>query len=29
MFETDNQLLIDEYFSDLIKEASFEKEVRL
>lgn len=29
MFETDNQLLIDEYFSDLIKESSFEKEVRL
>jgi uncharacterized iron-regulated protein len=29
MFETDNQLLIDEYFSDLIKEASFEKEIRL
>ena len=29
MFETDNQLLIDEYFSDIIKEASFEKEVRL
>jgi len=29
MFETDNQLLIDEYFSDIIKEASFEREVRL
>jgi len=29
MFETDNQLMIDEYFSDIIKEASFEKEVRL
>jgi uncharacterized iron-regulated protein len=29
MFETDNQLLIDEYFSDIIKESSFEKEVRL
>ena len=29
MFETDNQLLIDEYFADIIKEASFEKEVRL
>lgn len=29
MFETDNQLIIDEYFSDIIKEASFEKEVRL
>ena len=29
MFETDNQLLIDEYFSDIIKEASFEKETRL
>jgi uncharacterized iron-regulated protein len=29
MFETDNQLIIDEYFSDLIKESSFEKEVRL
>lgn len=29
MFETDNQLLIDEYLSDIIKEASFEKEVRL
>jgi uncharacterized iron-regulated protein len=29
MFETDNQLLINEYFSDLIKESSFEKEVRL
>ena len=29
MFETDNQLVIDEYFSDIIKEASFEKEVRL
>jgi uncharacterized iron-regulated protein len=29
MFETDNQLILDEYFSDIIKEASFEKEVRL
>ena len=29
MFETDNQLIIDEYFSDLIKESSFESEVRL
>jgi uncharacterized iron-regulated protein len=29
MFETDNQLVIDEYFSDIIKEASFEKEARL
>jgi uncharacterized iron-regulated protein len=29
MFETDNQLIIDEYFSDLIKESSFEREVRL
>jgi uncharacterized iron-regulated protein len=29
MFETDNQLMIDEYFSDIIKEGSFEKEVRL
>lgn len=29
MFETDNQLVIDEYFSDLIKEGSFEKEVKL
>ena len=29
MFETDNQLLIDEYFSDIIKESSFEREVRL
>jgi uncharacterized iron-regulated protein len=29
MFETDNQLVIDEYFSDIIKESSFEKEVRL
>ncbi len=29
MFETDNQLLIDEYFTDIIKESSFEKEVRL
>lgn len=28
MFETDNQLLIDEYFSGIIKEASFESEVR-
>jgi len=29
MFETDNQLLIDEYFEDIIKESSFENEVRL
>jgi len=29
MFETDNQLLIDEYFASLIKESSFESEVRL
>ncbi len=29
MFETDNQLLIDEYFSGIIKESSFEDEVRL
>jgi uncharacterized iron-regulated protein len=29
MFETDNQLLIDEYFEGLIKESSFESEVRL
>jgi uncharacterized iron-regulated protein len=29
MFETDNQLLIDEYFAGLIKETSFESEVRL
>jgi len=29
MFETDNQLLIDEYFSETIKESSFESEVRL
>jgi uncharacterized iron-regulated protein len=29
MFETDNQLIIDEYFTDIIKESSFEKEVRL
>lgn len=29
MFETDNQLIIDEYFRDLIKESSFESEVRL
>jgi uncharacterized iron-regulated protein len=28
MFETDNQILIDEYFSGLIKEASFETEFR-
>lgn len=28
MFETDNQILIDEYFSGIIKEASFESEVR-
>ena len=29
MFETDNQLLIDEYFTDIIKESSFESESRL
>lgn len=29
MFETDNQLLIDEYLSDQIKQKSFEEEVRL
>jgi uncharacterized iron-regulated protein len=29
MFETDNQLLIDEYFSGLIRESSFESEARL
>ena len=29
MFETDNQILIDEYFSGIIKESSFEAEVRL
>ena len=29
MFETDNQILIDEYFFGLIKESSFESEVRL
>lgn len=29
MFETDNQLMIDEYFASLIKESSFESEVRL
>ena len=29
MFETDNQLLIDEYFSGIIKESSFENEARL
>jgi uncharacterized iron-regulated protein len=29
MFETDNQLLIDEYFSGLVRESSFESEVRL
>lgn len=29
MFETDNQLLIDEYFSGAIKQANFEKEVKL
>ena len=28
MFETDNQLLIDEYFAGLFKESSFESEVR-
>lgn len=29
MFERDNQIIIDEYFSDLIKESSFETEARL
>jgi len=29
MFETDNQLIIDEYFSGTIKETSFESEARL
>jgi uncharacterized iron-regulated protein len=29
MFETDNQLLIDEYFAEIIKESSFENEARL
>ncbi|HAM09979.1 MAG: iron-regulated protein [Bacteroidetes bacterium GWF2_41_9] len=29
MFETDNQLVIDEYFADIIKESSFESEARL
>jgi len=29
MFETDNQLLIDEYFDGIIKESSFESEARL
>jgi uncharacterized iron-regulated protein len=29
MFETDNQLILDEYLNDLIKESSFESEVRL
>jgi len=29
MFETDNQLLIDEYLAGIIKESSFESEVRL
>jgi uncharacterized iron-regulated protein len=29
MFETDNQLLIDEYFNGSIKKSNFEKEVRL
>jgi uncharacterized iron-regulated protein len=29
MFETDNQILIDDYFSGVIKESSFENEVRL
>jgi uncharacterized iron-regulated protein len=28
MFETDNQLIIDEYFASLLKESSFEGEVR-
>ncbi|MBK9390296.1 MAG: ChaN family lipoprotein [Bacteroidetes bacterium] len=27
--ERDNQIIIDEYFSDLIKESSFETEARL
>ena len=29
MFETDNQILIDEYFAGIIKESSFEAEARL
>ncbi len=29
MFETDNQLIMDEYFSGIIKESSFESEARL
>jgi uncharacterized iron-regulated protein len=29
MFETDNQILIDEYFAGIIKESSFESEIRL
>lgn len=29
MFEADNQILIDEYFAGIIKESSFESEVRL
>jgi uncharacterized iron-regulated protein len=29
MFETDNQILIDEYFKGIIKESSFESEARL
>jgi len=29
MFETDNQILIDEYFAGIIKESSFESEMRL
>ena len=29
MFEADNQLLLDEYFAGIIKESSFESEVRL
>lgn len=29
MFETDNQILIDEYFDELISQKNFEKEVRL
>ena len=29
MFETDNQLIIDEFFNDIIKESSFENEARL
>jgi uncharacterized iron-regulated protein len=29
MFETDNQLIIDEFLNDIIKESSFESEARL